>query len=99
MPYSYERARDLLLALSHRHDDTWMAFVEAVISTSRKELRTFWLISTFFLQMDCARLEPVCQSVFVNMYIRVQYLFFFIELRLRPGIFACFMLYLVTWVH
>ena len=34
-------AMDLLHASSHRHDDTWTAFVEPVISTGGDKLITF----------------------------------------------------------
>ena len=34
--------RDLLHALSYRHDNTWMAFGEPVVGTGGKKLILFW---------------------------------------------------------
>ena len=37
-----QTAGDLLYALSHRHDCTWTAFVEPVVSTDGSKLITCW---------------------------------------------------------
>ena len=35
-------ARDLIYALSHRHDKTWTDFDELVVGTPGEKLTTFW---------------------------------------------------------
>ena len=50
-------ARDLSHALSHKQDNTWIAFVEPVISTGENKLITCWQIFTFLKQTNRAGLE------------------------------------------
>ena len=51
-------ARDLLHALSHRHDKTWTAFGEPVVGTSGDKLITCRQNSTFLKETDLAELKP-----------------------------------------
>ena len=56
-PLLWQMARDLLHALAHRHDNTWMALGEPVVGTGRGKWITWWYNATFLKQTDLAGLK------------------------------------------
>ena len=51
-------ARDLLHASLHRHNDTWTAFLDPVVSTGRNSLIALWQHTTFLKQVDRTGHKP-----------------------------------------